>query len=79
MFEHARLGIFDENDFILAVQNTWSCGDCKHCQQNKKIQDRVMGWYCYHTDNMQQHLHNKQPMSVNDDFLCNKFEFYLNT
>ncbi len=71
--------VYEEDDFLLAVQNLWSCGDCKHCQQNKKLTDRKVDWRCYHPDNMQQHLHNMQGMGVNDDFLCNKFEFYLNT
>jgi len=68
--------IFEEDDFLIAVQEMHTCGDCKHCQQNKKIPDKVVDWTCYHEDNLQQHLHNRQGMSISDDFLCNKFKFY---
>jgi len=70
---------FKDTDFIIAVQDELTCGDCMHCQQNKAVPDRVMGWHCYHPENMQQHLHNKQAMNISDNFLCNKFELFEKT
>ena len=67
---------FESNDFLIAVQDEMTCGDCKHCQINKKVADRTMDWTCYHEDNSQNHLYGKSGMSVDNDFLCNKFEEY---
>ena len=66
---------FNKTDFFEAVQDSQSCGECKYCQQNKRVPNRIMDWSCYHPDNMQQHEHCKQSMRVSDDFLCNKFEY----
>lgn len=67
---------FDADDFLIAVQDVMTCGDCEHCQQNKKIPDRTMDWTCYHPENMQQAYYGEQGMQVNDNFLCNKFGLY---
>jgi len=62
------------DDFEFAFSCLLTCKECKHCQMNKKVQDRIMDWSCYHPDNMQVHLHGKKGMTVSSDFLCNKFE-----
>ena len=63
-----------EEAFLVAVEEGFTCAECKHCQQNKKVPERIIDWSCYHEDNMQQHLHNRQSMSITAAFLCNRFE-----
>ena len=67
---------FSSSDFLVAVQDELSCGDCGHCQQNKKILDRVMDWTCYHHNNMQHNISGEQGMAVSDSFLCSNFELF---
>ena len=59
------------------IDGTITCTQCRFCQVNLKIEDRVDGYDCYHKDNMQYHLHGKQAMSVDDTFLCNRFSLYI--
>jgi hypothetical protein len=68
--------VFEENDFLIAVQDMLSCGDCRHCQQNKRIPDRQMDWTCYHEKNEQHGYYKQQPMNVSDNFLCINFELF---
>ncbi len=68
------LNLFDESDFLLAVQDESTCNDCKYCQINAKNPNLHDGWYCLHKDNLQLVLHGEKFMDVSPSFLCNNFE-----
>jgi hypothetical protein len=70
---------FDKSDFIIAVQDELGCKDCGHCAINLKPKDRYHDYTCYHDSAQQTGYYSSTAMNVAPNFLCNRFEFGLDT
>lgn len=63
-----------EIEFKLAVDQGFTCSDCRYCQNNMKVSNVRGGYLCMREDNKQSSYYQPSWMETDSDFLCNKFE-----